>query len=258
MVWGFWERLIGLTKQAIRKTLGRTFISLQQLQTVIVEVESMLNDRPLTYVNSDLQDPQPLTPSHLLYGRRIQQVPRPLNDDEEINDPSYVDSIDLRKRADKLTQLIGHFTSRWKKEYLTSLREFYKSTKQSKQSKQIISKGDIVIVHEDNKPRLQWKLAIVTDLIKGNDDQVRAAHIRTSTHATTRPVSKLYPLEVQDIEQNGPAITEDVESPTNNIVNEDVQNTATIHTRSMRAAASKAIQKMKEWNGLLGPPPEDV
>ena len=119
----------------------------------------MLNDRPLTYVNSDLQDPQPLTPSHLLYGRRIQQVPRPLNDDEEINDPSYVDSIDLRKRADKLTQLIGHFTSRWKKECLTSLREFYKSTKQSKQSKQMISKGDIVIVHEDNKPRLQWKLA---------------------------------------------------------------------------------------------------
>ncbi|XP_065915754.1 uncharacterized protein [Dysidea avara] len=197
----------------------------------------MLNDRPLTYVNSDLQDPQPLTPSHLLYGRRIQQVPRPLNDDEEINDPSYVDSIDLRKRADKLTQLIGHFTSRWKKECLTSLREFYKSTKQSKQSKQMISKGDIVI---------------------GNDDQVRAAHIRTSTHATTRPVSKLYPLEVQDIEQNGPAITEDVESPTNNIVNEDVQNTATIRTRSMRAAASKAIQKMKEWNGLLGLPPEDV
>jgi len=45
---GFWERLIGLTNQAIRKTLGRTFISLDQLQTVVVEVE---NDRPLTYVN---------------------------------------------------------------------------------------------------------------------------------------------------------------------------------------------------------------
>ena len=65
---GFWERLIGLTKQAIRKTLGRTFISLDQLQTVVIEIESMLNDRPLTYVYSDLQDLQLLTPSHLLYG----------------------------------------------------------------------------------------------------------------------------------------------------------------------------------------------
>jgi len=42
---GFWEHLIGLTKQAIRKTLGRTFISLQKLQTIVVEIESMLNDQ---------------------------------------------------------------------------------------------------------------------------------------------------------------------------------------------------------------------
>ena len=32
---GFWEHLIGLMKQDIKKILGRTFISLQQLQTVI-------------------------------------------------------------------------------------------------------------------------------------------------------------------------------------------------------------------------------
>ena len=118
----------------------------------MVEIESMLNDRLLTYVTSDLQDPQPLTPSHLLYGRRIQQTPRPLDDQEEENDPSFVDSVDLRKRVDKLTKLIGHFSSRWKREYLTSLREFYKT---SRQSKQLIRTGDVVIVHEDNKPRLQ-------------------------------------------------------------------------------------------------------
>ena len=179
---GFWKRLIGLTKQAIRKTLGRTFISLQQLQTIVVEIESMLNDRPLTYVNSDLQDTQPLTPSHLLYGRRIQQAPHPLSDQEEANDPSFVDGVDLRKRVDKLTQLMGHFSSRWKREYLTSLREFYKT---SRQNGQLIRTGDVVIVHEDNKPRLQWRLAIVEDLIKGKDGQVRAAHIRTSIHKTT-------------------------------------------------------------------------
>ena len=109
---GFWERLIGLTKQATRKTLGRTFISLQQLQTVVVEIESMLNDRPLTYTNSDLQDSQPLTPSHLLCGRKLQQVPHPLYDQEELDDPSFVDGMDLRKKLDKLTQSIGHFSSR--------------------------------------------------------------------------------------------------------------------------------------------------
>ena len=51
---GFWERLIGLTKSAIKKVLGRTHISLQVLQTIVVEVEALLNDRPLTYVSYDL------------------------------------------------------------------------------------------------------------------------------------------------------------------------------------------------------------
>ena len=59
----------------IKKTLGRTLVSLDQLLTVVVEIESMLNHRPLTYVSSDLLDPQPLTPSHLLYGRRMLPIP---------------------------------------------------------------------------------------------------------------------------------------------------------------------------------------
>ena len=161
---GFWVRLLGLTKQAIKKTLGRAFISLDQLQTIVVEIEGMMNDRLLTYVHSDLQDPQPLTPANLLYGRRLQQAPHPLNDPEKLIDPSFVDGTHLRKRVDKLTLLIEHFTFQWKREYLTSLLEFCKL---SKQNSQLIGVGDIVTVHKDNKLRLRWKLAKVEDLIKG-------------------------------------------------------------------------------------------
>ena len=57
---GFWERLIGLTKASIKKVLGRSYVSLLDLQTIVVEVEAILNDRPLTYVSSDLCDPEPL------------------------------------------------------------------------------------------------------------------------------------------------------------------------------------------------------
>ena len=60
---GFWEQMVGLTKQAIKKTLGRAFITLQQLKTIVTEIEAMLNDRPLTYVSPDLSNPEPLTPS---------------------------------------------------------------------------------------------------------------------------------------------------------------------------------------------------
>ena len=115
-------------------------------------------------------DPEPLTPSHLLYGRRIQSVPHPLDDPEEIEDLTYISGDSVRKQADRHGQLIRHFWSRWKKEYLTSLREFNK-LKVSESDKQIIRKGDVVIIHDD-KPRLYWKLAIVENLIKGNDGLV--------------------------------------------------------------------------------------
>ena len=65
---GFWERL---TKMIIRKTLGRTLVTLEELQTLIVEIEAILNDNPITLVLSDINNAEPLIPSHLLYGKRI-------------------------------------------------------------------------------------------------------------------------------------------------------------------------------------------
>ena len=47
---GFWDRLVGLTKQSLRKVLGRAFVTLLVLQTIVVEIEATLNDRSLTYV----------------------------------------------------------------------------------------------------------------------------------------------------------------------------------------------------------------
>ena len=46
----FWEPLVGLTKSALKKTLGCTYATLESLQTIIVEIEALLNDRPLTHV----------------------------------------------------------------------------------------------------------------------------------------------------------------------------------------------------------------
>ena len=71
---GWWERLIALTKNCIKKTLRRAFINLELLKTIVTEVESVLNDRLLPYVSTDPLDSDPLTPSHLLYGRRIRII----------------------------------------------------------------------------------------------------------------------------------------------------------------------------------------
>ena len=66
--------------------LGRTYVTLSSLQTIIVEIEAHLNHRPLTYVSSDLNEPEPLTPSQFLYGRLIDTVPHSANTEDKIID----------------------------------------------------------------------------------------------------------------------------------------------------------------------------
>jgi len=58
----------------------------------------MLNDR---HVSPDVTDPEPLTLSHFLYCKRICIVPHPLDNPEEFDDPSYIDTNNMRKRGDK-------------------------------------------------------------------------------------------------------------------------------------------------------------
>ena len=238
---GFWERLIGLTKTCLKKVLGRAHVTLATLETMVVEIEAVLNDRPLTYLSDDIQDLQPLTPSHLLYGRRITRVPHEQVSD--VQDGDYGNTSDVSKRARVLAHVLEHFRNRWKQEYLTSLREFHK---QSGNNIQEISVGDIVLVHNE-EPRIQWKLAVIEKLNKGQDGLIRSADIRTSTGTTNRPIVKLYPLEVQSSSvepvQNAP---------------EHVTTSVPQYKPSTRTAAKKATQQISEWAKLLRAPPEDV
>ena len=187
---GWWERLIGLTKTAVKKVLGRSYVDFQTLSTVVTEIEAVINDRPLTYVSSGEVDLEPLTPSHLLYGRRVTQLP--YSEDLELPVQSGLTKETLSRRARHLRTLINNFRERWRLDYLTALREHHRSFGNNQQT---IKAGDVVQIH-DESPRTRWKLAIVEDLITGNDGRVRAAKIRTASGFTNRPIVKLYPLEV--------------------------------------------------------------
>ena len=124
---GYWERLVGLTKNAIKKTLGCAFITLTSLQTLIVEIETHLNNRPLTYISRGLDELEPLTSSHLLYGKIINTVPHPLTEEEIIDENFQETGLKLHhtlsKKAKTQVLIIQYFWSWWKREYLTSLRE---------------------------------------------------------------------------------------------------------------------------------------
>jgi hypothetical protein len=50
-------------------------VDLETQQTIVTEIESLLNDQPLRFLSSNLEDPEPLTPAHLFYGRKIRSLP---------------------------------------------------------------------------------------------------------------------------------------------------------------------------------------
>ena len=69
---GFYKRMIGLTINCLKKMLGTSLVSLNILHTLVVQIDSILNDKPLTLATSDFGDFQPLTPSLLIYGFRLE------------------------------------------------------------------------------------------------------------------------------------------------------------------------------------------
>ena len=142
-------------------------------QTIIVEIEALLNDRPLMHVSPDLRDPEPITPAHLLCGKRITTLLHFTMELDELDDPDFGDVYDLRRRARAQALIVKHFWTRWKREYLTALRETHKVTENNEQRTKI---GDVVLIHDDT-PRIKWRLAVIEGVNKGADGLIRSADI---------------------------------------------------------------------------------
>lgn len=189
---GFFERMVGCVKRCLRKVLGNARLTFDELFTVLVEVEGTLNSRPITYEYDETSE-EVLTPSHLLFGRRVKTMPDMVVEDEEEGESKYT------RRFRYLSVRLAHFWNRWRREYLTDLREFHRS--KVSESARSVREGDVVTVYEENKKRGDWKMAVVESLIKGRDGVVRGANIRVIVKGKpmriSRPVQKLYPLEVR-------------------------------------------------------------
>ena len=134
-------------------------MNFDELNTVLVEIESVINSRPITYVYDDEDyNSCPLTPADLIYGRRISSSPNASH--QEIM--STYQSLTRRLRHHK--NLLQQLTNQWRKEYLTSLRE--RRQPQSKDNnKEGVSVGDLVVLKNDSTSRIYWKLANLLTLI---------------------------------------------------------------------------------------------
>ena len=194
---GFFERLIKSVKRCLRKVLLSSRLCRDELFTLLIDIEATLNSRPLTYVSTeDLLEP--LTPSHLLCGRRLRSLPDSVCRDLE--------SVDLRSRLEHMHRLLAHFWKRWQQEYLLELRSQHRVSADASTSDSTVQAGDVVVIHEDGIQRGLWKLGVVDTLLPGRDGVVRGAKVRTTSKGgristKNRPLQKLYPVEEHSLEQ---------------------------------------------------------
>ena len=194
---GFFERLVKSTKELLRKELKTYKLNYEQLQTILFEVETIINNRPITYFYDD-ESEICLTPNHLLFGRNL------LLSNPADNELSYPHSNEFIKPS-KLQNIINHFWDRWRKEYLVNLREYHRINC-NKKNRPSIQLNDVVIIEDERRPRSSWRLAKVENLIESNDKQIRGAVVRVSktNKLLSRPVNKLYLVErfYKDIDVN--------------------------------------------------------
>ena len=158
--------------------------------TVLCEIEQIVNNRPLTYVYEDLAE-EPLTPYHLLYGRRLNSVVSLSNNLRGV----------ANNRKEHVKQVINHFWNRWRNEYILELREHYKKKSRNHNKDLNINIGDIILVVDEKQPRSCWRLGRVIEIIHRRDNLVRGAVVRIQTEQgrmshLRRPINKLVPVEL--------------------------------------------------------------
>ena len=197
---GFYERLIGLVKQSLRKSIGKICLTMVQLETVVKEVEAVVNSRPLVYVGADFSSGFTITPADFLSLNPKTGVPS-LAEEDRLQDPDFLSKLgSSQKLLDMWHKGQKHLNTFWKlwfDEYVLSLRE--RTQKHLKaprtQSSTQPTKGDVVLLKESS-PRGTWKLAVVEELISSTDGEIRAATVRTASgKLLNRTLNFLYPLE---------------------------------------------------------------
>lgn len=174
---GIWERQIRTVRKVLNGIMKEQTLNDDGLNTLMCEVESIINSRPLTTVSSDSQSCIPLTPNHLLTFRNSSFAIGEFN------------SRDLycKKLWRHVQYLADLFWKRWKREYLISLQERQKWSN----VRDNLTEGAVVMIVDENSPRCHWLLGRVVQINPSKDGLVRNAIIKSGKTMINRPLSKL-------------------------------------------------------------------
>jgi len=172
---GAWERIVALFKKHLSALALGDNVHVETFNTILVQIEGILNRRPLTAVSPDADDCEPLTPAHILYPSFASHQSCVITPE----DPRR-STRDMRGAFLKAQSRVNAFWRSWSADYLTLLhnRTKWRNTKED------LKVGELVLLADPQQPRSSWKLARVTKADAEVDQHVRKAELRTSERKT--------------------------------------------------------------------------
>ncbi|CAG7828755.1 unnamed protein product [Allacma fusca] len=181
---GLWKSGVKSVKHHLRRTLGDTSLTFEEYATLLSQVESCLNTRPLCPASTDPNDLTSLSPGHFLIGAPLQAIAEP---------NLTILNVNRLSRWQHLQVMRQHFWNRWSQEYLHRLQQRTKW----QHTQPNLQEGELVVIMDERLPPNKWKLARVEKLHPGSDGQVRTVSVKTQEGVIKRPVVKLCRLPME-------------------------------------------------------------
>lgn len=181
---GFIERAVGLFKKIANKIIGGHHLSFEEFRTVIKSAQATINSRPLTYLCEGKDEGVPLTPSMLMYGYNLTDLPphgASHRERSEERNKEKKNKLKPEERYHMLETIKDSFWSCWSQQYLTELHERHiRQRKLQTDSYRVPKVGDVCLLKKEKTPRRHWPLAVVERVdVCERDGKVRTIAIKT-------------------------------------------------------------------------------
>ena len=147
------------------RAIGKAQLTWAELEEVLLDIEIILNNRPLTYIEKEI-DYLILTPNSLILGRDINFLDAA---------PHESENETIKNRHKYIKRCKEALWKRWKHEYLVALREKHNLKSEDKPFK--INVGDVVLIKRQDENRGHWKIGIINHLYSGKDNIIRVAQL---------------------------------------------------------------------------------
>ena len=186
---GAWERIIGLFKKHLTAALLGDAPRFDTFATVVTEIESIMNRRPLTQISTDSRDGKALTPMDLL-------CPASSSADRRIFvGAANADVLNGVRYSWKQAQCrVNQFWKAFKRDYLSLLH----SRSKWRSSKENLKKDDMVILVDETVERHRWKMGRIQKIFQSGPHVRRVEVKKGDGKVVLRDRTKIVKLELEN------------------------------------------------------------